>query len=73
VMEQPDGTFAAWSGRATIGVDYIEDTPEHAPAGALFAPELQERPREVLVPLFGLGDADARDSGYLAGCLERHG
>jgi hypothetical protein len=38
VMEQPDGTFVAWAGRGeTIGVDYIEDTPGHAQAGALFA------------------------------------
>jgi hypothetical protein len=38
VAEQPDGTFVAWAGRAdTIGVDYVEDTPEHAQAGALYA------------------------------------
>ena len=37
-MEQPDGTFVAWAGPApTIGVDYVEDSPEHAQAGALFA------------------------------------
>ena len=38
VAEQPDGTFVAWAGPGdAIGVDYVEDTPEHAQAGALFA------------------------------------
>jgi len=38
VMEQPDGTFVAWAGTGeTIGVDYVEDTPEHAEAAAMFA------------------------------------
>jgi hypothetical protein len=38
VMEQPDGTFVAWAGLgATVGVDYVEDTPEHAHAAAMFA------------------------------------
>ena len=38
VMEQTDGTFIAWAGlRHTIGVDYMEDTPEHAQAAAMFA------------------------------------
>ena len=38
VAEQPDGTFVAWAGPGeAVGVDYIEDTPEHAQAGALFA------------------------------------
>jgi hypothetical protein len=33
VLEQPDGTFVAWAGLGeAIGVDYVEDTPEHAPA-----------------------------------------
>jgi hypothetical protein len=38
VAEQPDGTFVAWAGLGeSIGVDYVEDTPEHAQAAALFA------------------------------------
>ena len=38
VMEQPDGTFVAWAGPGSaIGVDYVEDTPEHALAAAMFA------------------------------------
>jgi hypothetical protein len=38
VMEQPDGTFIAWAGLGeTIGVDYVEDSPEHAQAAAMFA------------------------------------
>src|SRR4029453_17816014 len=38
VMEQPDGTFVAWAGPAgVIGADYVEDSPEHAQAGAVFA------------------------------------
>ena len=38
VMEQPDGTFVAWAGPGeAIGVDYVEDTPEHAQAAAMFA------------------------------------
>jgi hypothetical protein len=38
VMEQPDGTFVAWAGPGeTIGVDYVEDSPEHAQAAAMFA------------------------------------
>jgi len=38
VMEQPDGTLVAWAGPAeTVGVDYVEDTPEHARAAAMFA------------------------------------
>jgi hypothetical protein len=38
VMEQPDGTFVAWAGLGeTVGVDYVEDTPEHAQAAAMFA------------------------------------
>ena len=38
VMEQPDGTFVAWAGLGhTIGVDYVEDSPEHAQAAATFA------------------------------------
>jgi len=38
VMEQPDGTFVAWAGPGEIvGVDYVEDTPEHAEAAAMFA------------------------------------
>ena len=38
VMEQPDGTFVAWAGLGeAIGVDYVENSPEHAEAAALFA------------------------------------
>ena len=38
VMEQPDGTFIAWAGPdETVGVDYVEDCPEHALAAAMFA------------------------------------
>src|SRR5687768_12017167 len=38
VMEQPDGTFIAWAGQGeAIGIDYLEDGPEHAQAAALFA------------------------------------
>ena len=38
VMEQPDGTFVAWAGPdESVGVDYVEDTPEHAQAAAMFA------------------------------------
>ena len=38
VMEQPDGTFVAWAGPGeAIGVDYVEDTPEHAQAAAMFS------------------------------------
>ena len=38
VIEQPDGTFLAWAGPGqTIGVDYVEDTPQHAHAAAIFA------------------------------------
>ena len=37
-MEQPDGTFVAWAGLGeTVGVDYVEDCPEHAQAAAMFA------------------------------------
>jgi len=36
-MEQPDGTFVAWAGQGkTVGVDYVEDSPEFAKAAALF-------------------------------------
>jgi hypothetical protein len=38
VAEQPDGTFVAWAGPDdAVGVDYVEDTPEHAQAAAMFA------------------------------------
>ena len=38
VMEQPDGTFVVWAGPdESVGVDYVEDTPEHAQAAAMFA------------------------------------
>ena len=38
VMEQSDGTFVAWAGPdESVGVDYVEDTPEHAQAAAMFA------------------------------------
>jgi len=37
-MEQRDGTFVAWAGPGeTVGVDYVEDTPEYAAAAAMFA------------------------------------
>ena len=37
VMEQSDGTFVAWAGLdESVGVDYVEDTPEHAQAAAMF-------------------------------------
>jgi hypothetical protein len=37
-MEQPDGTFVAWAGPdETVGVDYVEDSPEHAQAAVMFA------------------------------------
>ncbi len=37
VMEQPDRTFVAWAGPGeTVGVDYVEDTAEHAEAAAMF-------------------------------------
>ena len=38
VMEPPDGTFVAWAGPdESVGVDYVEDTREHAQAAAMFA------------------------------------
>jgi hypothetical protein len=38
VMEQPDGTFIAWAGPdETVGVDAVEDCPEHAQTAAMFA------------------------------------
>ncbi len=38
VIEQPDGTYVAWAGPGeAVGVDYVEDSPEHAQAAALFA------------------------------------
>ena len=38
VIEQPDGTFIAWAGAdEAVGVDYVEDCPEHAQAAAMFA------------------------------------
>ena len=37
-MEQPDRTFVAWAGPdESVGVDSVEDTPEHAQAAAMFA------------------------------------
>ena len=37
-MGQADGVFVAWAGPdETVGVDYVEDTPEHAQAAAMFA------------------------------------
>jgi hypothetical protein len=46
VMEQPHGTFVVWAGPGeTIGVDYVEDTPEHAHAAAMFA--LKRKSRHV--------------------------
>jgi len=38
MMEQPDGTFVAGAGPSeTVGVDYVEDSPEHAQAAAMSA------------------------------------
>ena len=38
VIAQQDGTFLAWAGLGeAIGVDYVEDTAEHAQAAAMFA------------------------------------
>ena len=42
-MEQSDGTFVAWAGPdESVGVDYVEDTPEHAQAAAMFALKRKE-------------------------------
>ena len=38
VMEQPGGPLVAWAGPdESVGVDYVEDTSEHAQAAAMFA------------------------------------
>jgi hypothetical protein len=38
VIEQVDGTFVAWAGPdESVGVDYVEDCPEHAQSAAMFA------------------------------------
>ena len=38
MVEQPDGTFVGWAGLdEAVGVDYVEDCPEHAQAAAMFA------------------------------------
>jgi hypothetical protein len=47
VMERPDGTFIAWAGPdERVGVDYVEDCPEHAQAAAMFA--LKRKSRETI-------------------------
>ena len=62
VMEQPDGTFVAWAGPdETVGVDYVEDCPEHAQAEAMFRAETKVGARSVLVALFRFRAADAHD------------
>ena len=39
-MAQPDRTFVAWAeADGTVGVDYVEDTPEQAQGAAMFAPK----------------------------------
>ena len=38
VIEQRDGTFIAWAGAdEAVGVDYLEDCPQHAEVAAMFA------------------------------------
>jgi hypothetical protein len=38
LVMQPDGTFVDWAGPGEmVGVDYVEDSPEHAQAAAMFA------------------------------------
>ena len=62
VIEQSDGTFVAWAGPdETVGVDYVEDTPEHAQAAAMFALKRTERARRVLASMHRVRDADAHD------------
>jgi hypothetical protein len=49
-MEQPDRTFVAWAGIGeAIGVDYVEDTPEHAQAAAMFALKRKRDTRSALL------------------------
>ena len=76
VIEQPDGTFVAWAGLGeAIGVDYVEDTHEHAQAPAMFALKRKSGPhrarRGVRTSRCGAtGPADAvMDRGTVAHCL----
>ena len=63
VMEQSDGTFVAWAGPdESVGVDYVEDTPEHAQAAAMFALKRKSGHGRMLAALFGVRDADAHDA-----------
>lgn len=63
-MEQPDGTFVSWAGLSeTIGVDYVEDRPEHARTAAMFALKRKSFPRRVLDSRLGVRDADAHVDG----------
>ena len=53
-MEQPDGTFVAWAGPdESVGVDYVEDTPEHAQAAAMFALKRKSGHDRMLDSVFG--------------------
>ena len=55
VMEQSGGTFVAWAGPdESVGVDYVEDTPEHAQAAAMFALKRKS----------GHGECSIRCSGF---------
>ena len=66
VMEQSDGTFVAWAGpEESVGVDYVEDSPEHAQAAAMFALKRRAAMR-VLDSMLGLRAADAHDVGGAA-------
>ena len=66
VMEQSDGTFVAWAGPdETVGVDYVEDTPEHAQAAAMFALERKSGHAECS-PRCSELDADAHDARIAA-------
>ena len=66
-MEQPDGTFVAWAGPdESVGVDYVEDTPEHAQAAAMFALKRKSGHDRMLDSVFGVRDADAPDGGDAA-------
>ena len=55
VMEQPEGAFVAWAGLdETVGVDYVEDTREHAQPAATFALKRKS----------GHGECSIRCSGF---------